>query len=1139
MRGDQLARQWLLIQRLARSRYGLGLDDLAAELGCVRRTVYRDLDALMLAGFPVVSEKRDGRVLYRFLETFRLGDVPFTPDEILALAFGEDLLRALEGTVFHDSIRSAIAKIRAGLGPELSEYLARLNDSFRVLPGPHKSYAHLRETIRLLNQSVLERRTLRIRYRTGSTGALSNRELDPYRVWYRSGGLYVVGFDHKSQEIRTFAVDRIRAASATERRFEPDPGFDFDATIGASFGVIAEPPTRRAHPLREALGALCRGAHLARQPEARAPARRTPRPVHGGGRRRRPAHLDPLVRIRRRGARADDAARRGDGRAARRADTLCGAGARTARATGVLARAPQARRGRLSRATPQRGAGGTPDRGTRPTTSPSEPPGRAPAPRRMRARCSDASACAGDSPARPAIPPGSHPWRAERSALDRSPSPRDTATVDASAPGACGSLAGGIMRSRRVLRLAAAGVGLAVALALAGVLAWSQRRTLVHGWVVRELALQGITPVQVEVERFDTQRLELRGLRAGAGEELTIDSIDADYSLADLWNGRVSALRMSGIRLRGEIRPEGARFGGLEALAGSAPDAATTPVASEPLASQPGLRLPALPTNDLVIDQALAEIETAEGPLRIELSVDAHDRDGRVEARADLVARHALANAVATLDLAGSGDRIGGAAAIGLDLAPGAGLRLPLSQGSFALGAQIEIEGQEVRATLAPAPFRLTLGDGPQALRLEGTLPPATLESQLEDGELAAIRVQASGGDLRAPGLELSAKDFVLDADFETLTRIDGRISVGEIVDTRKPARMPRFSLECELEPKQSELAFDLRATEAGRRVVLYAEGSLDPATRDGQARLRIEPLHFAEKALQPEQVVPQLKGWLSAVAGALEATGHARFSATGTQLQVELAARDLSFDTPLAQFEKLNGTLRFDGPRPLSTPPAQLLSIARIGFGLDLTDGLLGGRLQPDGVVVIDKAEWQTLGGRVHTAGAFDPGASTQAFVLEAEDLDLGKLLALVELDGLSGEGRIDGTLPLVRSSDAIEIQQGVFRARPGGRVSYRPSSSAEKLGEENLGFAIVLEAFEDLTVEKLELTLDGATNGPMQLSLRLIGVNPEYQDGRPVHFNLNVESRLADLLRRSAAAARIPQVIEERLQRFGQPAK
>ena len=244
MRGDQLARQWQLIQRLAKSRAGVPLDTLAEDLGCVRRTVYRDLDALMFAGFPVVSEKRDGRVFYRFLESFRLGDVPFTPDEILALAFGEDLLRALEGTVFHDSIRSAVAKIRAGLGPELADYLARLGESFRVLPGPHKNYANLRETIQTLNDAVLGRRQLRMRYRTGRTGAVSTRAFDPYRVWYRSGGLYVVGLDHKSGEIRTFAVERIRALEASGRRFETDPDFDFDAYIGSSFGVIAEPATR-------------------------------------------------------------------------------------------------------------------------------------------------------------------------------------------------------------------------------------------------------------------------------------------------------------------------------------------------------------------------------------------------------------------------------------------------------------------------------------------------------------------------------------------------------------------------------------------------------------------------------------------------------------------------------------------------------------------------------------------------------------------------------------------------------------------------------------------------------------------------------------------------------------------------------
>jgi predicted DNA-binding transcriptional regulator YafY len=245
MRGDQLSRQWRLIQRLARSRFGVGLDELADDLECHRRTVYRDLDALQFAGFPVLSDRRDGKVFYKFLDHFQLGDVPFTPDEILALAFGEDLLRALEGTVFHDSIRSALDKIRASLGPELSEYLARLGESFRVLPGPHGDYAALRDTIRVLNEAVLERRGVRIRYRTGgATGRERARELDPYRIWYRGGALYVVGHDHLSGEVRTFAVGRIRSIERGERRFQIPKDFDFDARIASSFGVVHEPPVR-------------------------------------------------------------------------------------------------------------------------------------------------------------------------------------------------------------------------------------------------------------------------------------------------------------------------------------------------------------------------------------------------------------------------------------------------------------------------------------------------------------------------------------------------------------------------------------------------------------------------------------------------------------------------------------------------------------------------------------------------------------------------------------------------------------------------------------------------------------------------------------------------------------------------------
>ena len=52
-RGDQLARQWKIIQSLISSRLGKSVSDLAEDLDCHTRTVYRDLEALQVAGFPL------------------------------------------------------------------------------------------------------------------------------------------------------------------------------------------------------------------------------------------------------------------------------------------------------------------------------------------------------------------------------------------------------------------------------------------------------------------------------------------------------------------------------------------------------------------------------------------------------------------------------------------------------------------------------------------------------------------------------------------------------------------------------------------------------------------------------------------------------------------------------------------------------------------------------------------------------------------------------------------------------------------------------------------------------------------------------------------------------------------------------
>jgi hypothetical protein len=694
------------------------------------------------------------------------------------------------------------------------------------------------------------------------------------------------------------------------------------------------------------------------------------------------------------------------------------------------------------------------------------------------------------------------------------------------------------MRSRLVRRSIAAFTALVVALTLASAALWWQRRELLHWWSLRELARLGVAPARVEVARFDGSGLELRALRAGTGDALAIDAIAADYTLAELWRGRVSALRISGVRLTGEIGELGPRFGGLEALASGSRNAAAGGPRGEPPAPA-GLRLPALPSNELRIESARAEIATAQGPLSVELSLNAQDRAGRTRARLDLVAHHALANATAVLDLEGADGALNGGAAVGVDLAPGAGLRLPFSAGRLAQSARLEVIGPEVLVSLAPGPFALTLGEGSQALRLEGSTPQARLRTQIGvDGGLAPFALTTTGGELRAEALGFAARGFELDLRLDPPLRWPaGQIAVLAVADTRQPPRAPGFALAGKLEPRDSALAFDLRATEDRHQVVLNARGTFDPETRSGEAQLAMPRIRFAKGGLQPAQLAPQLAGRLGSVVGSLEATGRARFAAGQTQLTLDVAGRDLGFETSVARVAGLNGTLRFEGPSPLSTPPGQLVSIARIGFGLDLTNGLIAGQLRPDGSVAIESAEWQILGGRVRTAGRIDPQATQQAFVLEAEALDLAQLLARIDLEGLSGEGRLDGSLPIARRGASLAIDHAVFRARPGGRLRYRPAADAASQRRRGASLDILLGAFENLALEKLEIELDGDANGKLQIALHVVGTNPTYQNGRPIHYNLSVESRLADLLRESATASGLPPVIEERLKRFHPP--
>jgi predicted DNA-binding transcriptional regulator YafY len=221
-RGDQLARQWRILQSLIAARRGKSAADLAQELEYHWRTVYRDLEALQLAGFPIFTDRVEGKNLWSILDTARNNvPIPLNLTELMALYFSRGMMTVLKDTVFYESLESFFQKIKATLPAE---------------------YDRLRETIDRISAATRHRRNIEIDYFTMSRKKKTRRKVAPYKIWFFDGAFYLVGNCGLREDIRIFALDRIKSLKLTDETFEMPEDFTVEDFMRTSFGVFHGKP---------------------------------------------------------------------------------------------------------------------------------------------------------------------------------------------------------------------------------------------------------------------------------------------------------------------------------------------------------------------------------------------------------------------------------------------------------------------------------------------------------------------------------------------------------------------------------------------------------------------------------------------------------------------------------------------------------------------------------------------------------------------------------------------------------------------------------------------------------------------------------------------------------------------------------
>ena len=246
-RNSEVVRQWEILRAIDCARHGISIAKLAATLEVHTRTIRRDLDALGRAGFPLFDDKINGTGLWKLrsrpfqgLEKMGLGLM-----ELCALYFSRTLLCTLGGTPFVDETERAFAKIERALPAGCRTFLDELPRMLKAKSRGRKKpddERRLREVLGRVLDATLLRRRARMRYASASSRRTKEYLVDPQRIVYADGGIYLVAWVPAYAGMRTFAAERIETFGLTDETFAPRalPLEPFGHSMGVNTGAPEE-----------------------------------------------------------------------------------------------------------------------------------------------------------------------------------------------------------------------------------------------------------------------------------------------------------------------------------------------------------------------------------------------------------------------------------------------------------------------------------------------------------------------------------------------------------------------------------------------------------------------------------------------------------------------------------------------------------------------------------------------------------------------------------------------------------------------------------------------------------------------------------------------------------------------------------
>ena len=201
--------------------------DLAEELGVSERTIYRYINSLIDAGFPIYYDREKGT--YAFEKGFSLSRALLKTEETLILALSRNFLEPAVGSKATTILKQIEQKIALA-----SKNFTPFEEVFGIQGFYFSPY--LFDLLKDLSTAIKEHQIVEIEYEYEPGEAPEYREIEPYFVFYTGDFWYVQAWCRKKEGERTFALDKIRSWRLTDRYFLPKNEVTSVGKIQETFG---------------------------------------------------------------------------------------------------------------------------------------------------------------------------------------------------------------------------------------------------------------------------------------------------------------------------------------------------------------------------------------------------------------------------------------------------------------------------------------------------------------------------------------------------------------------------------------------------------------------------------------------------------------------------------------------------------------------------------------------------------------------------------------------------------------------------------------------------------------------------------------------------------------------------------------